>query len=939
MLGVSHPAAVDGAGERFTFEKRVSRTSGGKGFADVWFKDHFAWEYKGKHKDLAAAYRQLNDYREDLGNPPLLVVCDLKYFEIHTNFDRTLKRVYRFTLTDLLNGVASPRCPLPPLEVLRYLFSEPDRLRPEATAARVTEDAAEKFCRLAESIELAGADPRRGLDPHRVAHFLMRLLFCLFADSVGLLPKHMFREMIETDRGRPQAFRRKLRGLFRAMAGRGNTFGPYDIHFFNGGLFDDDEVLGLNAADMGILYSASRLDWSSVEPSIFGTLFERSLNAQKRSQIGAHYTSPADIALIVDPVIIAPLRRRWEEVRGTIEALAVEAKGTSKGPRYSRIRREMQDSIVNWTEYLSQVRILDPACGSGNFLYVALRKLLDLWWEANLLAAEHGLATILPRPVNPRQLYGIEIDYYAHELASIVVWIGYLQWRYEHGMGEPTEPILEKLGNIQHGDAILRRDANRRAVEAEWPEADFIVSNPPFLGGNRLRQRLGDEYVEELFRVYQGRVPQFSDLVCYWFEKARAQIEATRAKRTGMIGTQGIRGGVNRTVLERVRSSGGIFLAHSDRDWVLEGANVHVSIVCFDDGSQRERTLDDVPVQDIYANLTNTAGSSSALVLDENANICFMGPSAKGDFDIDSQTARKMLQAPINVNGRPNSDVVRPVCSGVDLVQRARGMWTIDFGTDITQQEAAQYQYPFQYVLKHVKPARLNNNRKNYRDRWWIYGEARPGMRAALAPLPRYIATPATAKHRVFVWKEPEVLCNQGTLVFARDDDYFFGVLHSHVHEVWALAMGTQLEDRPRYTPSSTFEAFPLPWPPGYEPKRDPRVKAIADAARKMDQLRYNWLHPADATEEVLKSRTLTNLYNERPGWLEHAHEALDRAVFGAYGWTYPATNDEILLRLLSLNRERAARDKQPSARDLPPKKGPAVARPYEPARRVSSRK
>lgn len=934
VLGEPHPAASDATGEHFTFEKHVNRSSGGKGFADVWRKDHFAWEYKGGHKNLAEAYKQLNDYREDLGNPPLLVVCDLNRFEVHTNFDRTCKRVYRFNLNDVIAGTATQECPLPPLEVLRCLFSEPDNLRPEATAARVTEDAAEKFSRLAESIELQGADPRRDLDSHRVAHFLMRLLFCLFADSVGLLPKHMFREMIENDRGRPQAFQRKLRSLFRAMSGRGNSFGPYDIHFFNGGLFDDDEVLDLNAADLSILHSASRLDWSAVEPSIFGTLFERSLNAQKRTQIGAHYTSPADIALIVDPVVIAPLRRQWDEVQAIVKELAIEAATVPKGIAHSRIRRKMQEIVVGWMGKLAEVRILDPACGSGNFLYVALRSLLNLWWEASVLAAEYDLATILPLRVSPRQLYGVEVDYYAHELASIVVWIGYLQWRHERGMGEPAEPILEKLDNIQNRDAILDYDAGGRPREPEWPEADFIVSNPPFLGGKRLRAGLKDKYVDDLFRVYEGRVAPEADLVVYWFEKARAALADGKVRRVGLLATQAIRGGANRHVLDRVKESAHIFMAWSDRPWILDGAAVRISMVGFEEPGDREAqaVLDGETVREINPDLTSGADTTAAAVLPENAGVCFMGTTKVGAFDLPPDVARKILSAPINPNRRPNSDVIRPWVNAMDVTRRPRGMFIIDFGTGLSEREAALYEMPFQYLKAKVYPQRRNNKRQGYREKWWIHGEPRPDMRAALTPLKRYITTPSVSKHRLFAWLQAEVLPDHAVFVFARDDDYFFGVLHSCVHEVWARQTGTQLrevESGFRYTPTSTFETFPLPWPPGKEPKGDPRVEAIAAAARDLVHLRDNWLNPPGATEEELKKRTLTNLYNERPTWLEQAHARLDGAVFAAYGWQSSEDQDEILRRLLLLNHERAATLAVGSGK-LPPKKLPGVERPVK---------
>jgi type II restriction/modification system DNA methylase subunit YeeA len=912
----TQPNEADPTGDFFTFEKRVDKVAGGKGFADVWLRDHFAWEYKSEGKDLNAAYQQLLQYRESLGNPPLLVVCDLNRFQVHTNFDRTQKRIYSFNLDELQKNLVTVTCPIPPLEVLRALFFDCDSLRPERTAARLTEDAARLFSRLAESIELDGADPRRGMDRNRVAHFLMKLLFGLFADSIGILPDHIFRRMVELDRQKPDIFEKKLRALFRTMAVQGSEFGPYNIHWFNGGLFvegeTDEGVLTLNPADMGILYEAAQLDWGTIEPAIFGTLFERSLNAIKRSQIGAHYTSSADILLVVEPVVIAPLRAEWDAVRAEIDEISAQSE-KAKGAAYNQLRQKMQAKLHGWLEKLASVRVLDPACGSGNFLYLALRKLLDLWHEAYVFAAETGLAVFQARALSPSQMFGIEIDFYAHELASMVVWIGYLQWLKEHGMGWPDEPILRKLDNIREGDAILSIGPDGKVSEPEWPEADFIIGNPPFLGGNMIRQELGDVYVDALFRLYEGRVPHFADLVCYWFEKARAALEAERSSRVGLLATQGIRGGANRTVLDRIQDSAHIFNAWSDKPWILDGAAVHVSIVCFEDpanNGNKPPILDGVAVHHIHPDLTSGVNTTGAAVLLENDQICFMGPSAKGDFDIDSETARKMLAAPRNINKRPNSDVVRPVASGVDLVQRNRGIWTIDFGIDMPENKAAMYELPFEYVRHHVLPKRESSQRLEYRTHWWLYGRPRPGMRQAIKGLKRYIATPATSKHRIFVWVKPEVLCNQGTLVFARSDDYFFGVLHSCVHELWARAQGTQLrevESGFRYTPTSTFETFPFPWPPGREPQDSPPVKAIADAARELVLQRDIWLNPPDAAPEALAKLTLTNLYNKRPTWLENAHSKLDEAVFAAYGWPTTLTDAELLERLLELNRERAA--------------------------------
>ena len=900
----SHPAAVDQSGESFTFEKHVSKNLGGKGYADVWYRHHFAWEYKGKHKDLQAAYGQLLDYREDLENPPLLVVCDFERFEVHTNWPNTHKQVYSFTLSDMLRNEPTQHCALPPLDVLHASFENPDELKPGAPSARVTEKAATEFAKLAENLNV------RRIDPEQAAHFLMRLLFCLFADSIGLLPDRIFRRMLDIDRGNPLNFNRKLRRLFAAMA-KGDAFGADDVPFFNGGLFMDDTIIELSASDLAILRASSTLDWSRVEPAIFGTLFERSFDPTKRSMLGAHYTSKEDILTIIEPVLVAPLRRRWEEVRAKATELAEAAEEQTNAAARRKLRAQLEQTVNSWVEELSKVRVLDPACGSGNFLYLALKRMLDLWKEAQVFSAQHHLPRLLVHQVDPSQLYGIEKNVYAHQLASVVVWIGYLQWLKENGMEQERRPILRPLDNIQHRDAILDFDKKGNPAEPEWPEADFIIGNPPFLGDKKMRAELGDEYVDKLRALYNGRVPGGADLVTFWFEKARDQIAQGKSKRAGLLATQGIRGGANRVVLEQILESGGIFMAWADREWILDGANVRVSIVAFDDGSQIERFLDGFPVQGINANLTGEADTTSALALPENAGICFVGPSPHGSFDIDRETAHRLLASPLNVNGRPNSDVVRPVASAVDIARGSRNMWTIDFGTDMTETEAAQYEAPFEYVKSVVYPERKENHRDAYRERWWLYAEARPGMRKAIVPLPRYLATPRVSKHRLFAWQEPRVLCNDGTIVFAREDDYFFGVLHSRIHETWARAQGTQLrevESGFRYTPTSTFETFPFPWPPGKEPKDDPRVKAIADTACELVEKRDAWLNPPGTSEPERADRTLTNLYNKRPTWLAEAHRRLDEAVFAAYGWQPTLTDSEILERLLALNHERAAR-------------------------------
>jgi type II restriction/modification system DNA methylase subunit YeeA len=914
ILNEPHPAAADPKGTDYAFEKHVSKTGGDeKGFADVWKRGFFAWEYKGKHhKDLKAAYRQLFNYSADLDNPPLLVVCDFERFEVHSNFTNTPPLVYRFSLDDLMLAAPIPGSDLSALDILRAVFQEPDKLKPGALEVRVTVKAADEFTKLKTKLR------RPGTDNEALARFIMRLLFCLFADSVGLLPDNMFRKMIAADRLEPRKFVRKLKNLFAAMAVGESEFGPISIHYFNGGLFrpDDDAVFDLTHEELGILQKAAQLDWGRVEPAIFGTLFERILDDGKRAQLGAHFTRREDILLILEPVVMAPLRRRWNEVKAGAQEIAAAMETASAGTRF-KLRAQLEARLLDWMDELARVRILDPACGSGNFLYVALKLLLDLWREAQVFSIDHHLA-YLPCKVGPSQLYGIETNVYAHELASVVVWIGYLQWRNDNAMGEPEEPILRLLHNIEHRDAILeldaegnpKLDAEGNPSEPPWPEADFIVSNPPFLGGKLLRRNLGDAYVDSLLKLYDDRVPAEADLVTYWFEKARAMVERKQVRAAGLVATQGIRGGASREVLKRIAETGNIFMAWSDRDWINEGAAVHISIAGFDGGDEVGRTLNGLAVEAINPDLTSGADATRARLLPENAGLCFMGTTKVGDFDLDPETARKMLASPLNPNGRPNSDVVRPWVNAHDVTRRPRGMYIIDFGVDMPEEEAALYEMPFEYLREHVWAKRLENNREGYRVKWWIHGEPRPDFRAATAKLNRYIITPGVSKHRIFVWLAKEVLPDHAVFAIARSDDYFFGVLHSRPHEVWARAQGTQLrevESGFRYTPTSTFETFPFPWPPGREPQDSPQVEAIAEAARELVRQRDNWLNPPDASPEALAKLTLTNLYNKRPKWLENAHRKLDEAVFAAYGWPAALTDAELLERLLALNRERAA--------------------------------
>jgi len=930
------PAEADPQGSTFTFEKGVQKRGGKDGWADVWKRGFFGWEYKRKHKDLDAAYDQLLQYREDLENPPLLVASDMGRIVIHTNFTGTPTDIYDIPLEEM--GRPDK------LETLRRVFHEPYRLKPGITDEAVTGEAARHIAEIAQRLR------DRGLEPHDVARFLDRIVFCLFAEDIGLLPEKLFSRMVEKTRDDASRFTKLIGQLFEAMA-RGGDFGLDTIRHFDGNLFREGPVLDVTLDEIHSIHEAAKLDWTSVDPSIFGTLFERGLDPDKRSQLGAHYTSRDDIVTLVEPVVMAPLRREWAETRSLIDNLLTTGKKKPTGrerkaPTGTRLRKARDEGVVLINRFLgrlARIKVLDPACGSGNFLYVTLQMLKDLEKEVITYGMDNDLGGFLPW-VNPTQLYGIEINPYAFELAQMTVWIGYLQWTRRNGFGWPREPLLKPMDNFECKDAILDLSDPDHPKEPAWPKVDFIVGNPPFLGSRFMRAELGDHYVLSLVKLYQTRLGGRPDLCCYWFETARAHMVQGKAQRVGLLATQGIRGGTNRNVLKSIERTGGLFFAESDRAWVLEGASVHVSMVGFDDGNEKVKLLDGKGVTRINTDLTGGPDATSALTLPENQSISFQGPVKRGAFDVGEERGLELLLAGGNPHGRPNSDVIVPYVNASDLAGRPRSVWIIDFGEATPMAAAAQYAEPFDHLRVHVRPERQKARQKKARDDWWLHWRTRPAMKAVLAPMPRFIATPRVSKHRLFVWLRPPSYPDCALTVFAFPEDYSFGVLHSRIHEVWARVQGTQLREAQsgfRYTPTTCFETFPFPEP------TEEQEAAIAEAARELNELRERWLNPPEWTRteilefpgsadgpwapyvhdpddrgvgivryprtvpkdpecaKKLKKRTLTNLYNERPTWLDLAHKKLDEAVFAAYGWDLAMSEERILEDLLALNLER----------------------------------
>ncbi len=1023
LLGVPKPGSEAG----YKFEEKSALIGGRTGYADVFKQGAFAWENKAPGKNLDAALKQLLTYSLALSNPPILVVCDRLTIRIHTQFTGHPTETHSVELEELEQPEK--------LALLRRIWLEPESFRPKKTSRDITEAAAKSFATLADGLRKRFKAPDGTGVPNKdthpdaaqshaddVAHFLTQCLFCFFAEDVGLLPGRMFEGLVNNRRLTSELLTEGLSKLFTTMRD-GGMYGNDHIPWFNGGLFKTIKVPPLTVLDTTELRNAAALNWSAIDVSIFGTLFERGLDPSKRSQLGAHYTDPATIQRIIEPVLTRPLLQIWELLTPVLIGLLAKSRKKSDA-NYKAAHAK----FIEWLDQLKNYRVLDPACGSGNFLFLGLKALKDIEHKSHLDAAAMGLDREADLVTGPHNMLGIELNEYAAELARVTVWIGELQWRLQHGYEFKTNPVLEPLDHIECRDALISfvpdsgdsearagqtpaahtlrflksppvsappaplsttnsgrnleagksessgsnlgsdpspqgagSDPNLRAIEASWPWASIVIGNPPFLGDKKMRSELGDHYTEALRGVYAGRVPGGADLVTYWFEKARTAIEKNGLGAAGLVSTNSIRGGKNRVVLDAIAKTTRIYEAWSDEGWVNEGAAVRVSLIAFGHANQAVK-LDGIGIEQIYTDLTaptalgGSTDLSLAKPLSENSGTCFIGTQKGGAFEIEGSVARAWLKLP-NVNGRSNADVVRPWTNGQDLTRRNSGQWIVDFGAHTAETIASEYETPFQHTVAYVKPARANLSRDGHRVYWWRHAESRPGMRAALATLPRYIASPRVAKFRSFVWQALTTLTDSAAVAIAVADDTTFGILHSRLHELWSLRVGTSLEDRPRYTPTTCFETFPFPQ--GLTPFDTAHQKTeviasgalipadisisstrtvaekIATAAKRLNDLREAWLNPPEWTQVVpevtplgmtaspypdrilpkqghekdLAVRTLTKLYNARPAWLDAAHKALDEAVAAAYGWadyTADMPDEEILKRLLALNLERA---------------------------------
>ncbi|MGH6893366.1 MAG: class I SAM-dependent DNA methyltransferase, partial [Dongiaceae bacterium] len=808
-----------------------------------------------------------------------------------------------------------------------------------------------------------------------------------------------FTELLAELRGEPAKFQPLVKSLWDTMNKGG--FSPVlrdDLLRFNGGLFEDVDALAVTGDQLALLIEAAKADWKDVEPAIFGTLLERALDPQERHKLGAHYTPRAYVERLVMPTVIEPLRGDWDNVKAAAVTLAV--KGETSGAI---------DEVKAFHQKLCETRVLDPACGSGNFLYVTMEHMKRLEGEVLDLLRELGDTQyhleMDRHSVDPHQFLGIEVNPRAAVIAELVLWIGYLQWHFRTKGAAPSEPILRAFNNIQVIDAVLEADVELARDEKgkplrhgdseqsvyryknprrpDWPTAEFIVGNPPFIGGKDIRARLGDEYAEALWKSHP-RMNDSADFIMYWWDRAADLLtgKGTVLRRFGLVSTNSISQVFQRRVMERhlkAKKAISLVMAVPDHPWTKatkDSAAVRIAMTVGEAGSRegtlrevtRESALDtDAPIIEfkegkgaINSDLTIGIDLAQAKALISNEGLCSRGMSLHGDGFIVTPEQAEYL----GLGKRKGLDQhIRAYRNGRDLTARPRGVMVIDlFGLDaddVRKRFPEVYQHvkaevKEKIVVKHGEEEKVGrnwNNRATYRDNWWIFGEPRSELRPALSGLPRYIATVETAKHRVFQFLDAAILPDNMLVAIASSDGFDLGILSSRIHCLWAVRAGGWLGmgNDPRYSKSRCFDPFPLP------AATDARKAAIRAIAEELDAHRKRVL----AEHAHL---TLTGLYNVReklrtgtkPGALnaddrqifddglvlilKELHDKLDRAVADAYGWPADLSEEDILARLVALNKDRAAEEARGQVRWLRPEyQIPRFGKPGEKAEQIEA--
>lgn len=899
------------------------------------------------------AKRQAEDYAKALppshGWPPFLIICDVGHcFEFYADFTGQGKNYvqfpdrqsYRVHLDDLRDPAIRKR--------LAAIWTEPLTLDPARHAARVTRAIAERLAAVSKALE-------REHDPEEVALFLMRCLFTMFAEDVGLIRKDAFKTLLRDCRDDPGSFLPLVSELWQAMdKGAYSTSVRERMKRFNGKLYEDAQVYPLGREEIGELLAAAEHDWKEVEPAIFGTLLEQALDPQERARLGAHYTPRAYVERLVVETVIGPLREDWRAVLGAAQQA-----------RDGGDARKALALVEGFHESLCATRVLDPACGTGNFLHVSQELMKKLEGEVLDAASELGsvetLGGFARHAVGPQQFLGMETNRRAVAIADLVLWIGHLQWHFRTRGFAPKEPILERLDHIYKRDAVLSWDGWpipqwRDGHEAlpnprrpEWPEAEFIVGNPPFIGGKDLRARLGELYAESIWKAHP-QMNESADFVMYWWDRAAEILTkpGTKLRRFGFVTTNSITQLFQRRTVERHLAGKrplSLVMAIPDHPWTKAGkdaAAVRIAMTVAQAGKHEGKLLEavseagldsDQPEIElrtregrINADLTVGVDVSQARALQGNNGLSSRGMMLFGAGFLVTPSQAEILGLGI----RPGLERhIRAYRNGRDLTAYTRGVLVIDLYGLRSSEVRDRYPEVYQHLLKTVKAERDQNRDADIKARWWLFGRTRDEIRPALAHLQRYIVTVETAKHRVFQFLDASILPDNMLVAVALSDAFHLGVLSSRFHAIWALRAGGWLGigNDPRYSKSRCFDPFPFP------DASEAQKEAIRQPAEALDALRKQVLathpdltltklynvreairssHPLSAAETSVRDRGLALILDEH-------HQAIDAAVAAAYGWPADLAEEEVLARLVALNRQRAQEEERGQVRWLRP--------------------
>ncbi len=996
-LGVEEPPPKGNiAGDPYCFDKDIKffEDSEKTRFADFYKEGCFLIEAKqgsdssskghGKRStktyrdNLQKAFNQAKSYAYNrlLGDlPPFLMVCDIgSHFEIWEGFSGEYGSYgarQRVNLADLAQPEVFDR--------FVHIFTDPQVLNPERLRARVTREVAAELAKLSRWLEDSGHDPQV------TASFLMRCIFTMFAEDVELLKGEVFTTALR-DRWipNPAIFVAEIEALWQTM-NTGGSFGFERILKFNGSFFEDAIAIALPREQLEILYAAAAKDWSLVEPAIFGTLLERALEKRERSRLGAHYTPRSYVERLVRPVVMEPLRSEWEKVDLQVKAL-LKPEDEAAEPTATE-RRKAEEAIRAFWERLRSVKILDPACGTGNFLYVSLDLLkgLELEVVTRLVDVVGDVQLNVLEQVNPSQFLGIELNPRAAAIAELVIWIGYLQWFFKRfGSAEPPEPVLQAFGNIECRDAVLAYDGVEPDVDpktgvvrtrwggrmmvhpvtgesvpdpsdqvviykylnprpSEWPEADYIVSNPPFIGNKRMRDSLGDGYTEALRNTY-NEIPESVDYVMYWWFFSANLTRSGLTRRFGLITTNSISQSFNSTLVEKLRKTGlSITFAISDHPWIdnTDGAAVRVAMTIAEKGKEKpgylltlskEKVLEDHENLNfskdfgiINASLNLGISMASLTKLKANQGIVFQGVIPIGDgFKLQEEDLKRF-----GYSSSEHPTIIKPYVIGMDIVRVPKKKWIIDlFGFDESQ-VAKKFPQIYQHIYETVRPVRLQNREPSRKKNWWLFARSNEELRATIKPLKQFIATPDTSKFKPFTLLDAQTLPDAQVYCIASEDAWILGTLESLIHQAWLKKIAPRMGkgNDLRWKPSVVFDPFPFPDSTEEQKQKIRELGERLDAHRKNVQTAhpdititgmYNLLEKLRAGEPFTdKDRD----YNDRAlvSTLKQIHDDLDTAVLDAYGWPHNITNEQILENLVNLNAQRAEEERNGLIRWLRP--------------------